>query len=205
MHSNSSSPRFGDTRRAETISDGSTERGSLKNLLDARKARAQAARSEGLPSLRGLVDNDALTGLDKDRADVSLNLSLRYMQLRDTVIRDRQAVRKLREEHGRLQDSLKSVREKAKQKQVDRERLNAMKAGLFAITETMKRHNLESEEMKLGVIKKELSSVMEWNSHVAAMVAFLQAQQGPVIKQQASTPPVATKRRSKSPIRHWSP
>jgi DNA repair ATPase RecN len=126
------------------------------------------------------------------------------MQLREVVARDKHSLRRLREEHARLQDSLKSLQGKSKQGDIDRNRLNAMKTALFAITETQKKHNIESDEMKLALIKKELGSVMEWNSHVAAMVAFLQAQQGPVMKQQVA-PVVKTQSRSKSPIRHWTP
>jgi hypothetical protein len=202
MNSNSSSPRFG-LNSDRTFPD-SPKGKSLGKLKEARKARARAARTEGLPSLRAFNDDDGLKGLDHDRADVSVSLSLRYMQLREVVARDKHSLRRLREEHARLQDSLKSLQGKSKQGDIDRNRLNAMKTALFAITETQKKHNIESDEMKLALIKKELGSVMEWNSHVAAMVAFLQAQQGPVMKQQVA-PVVKTQSRSKSPIRHWTP
>ena len=202
MSSPLASPKFGGDDYSAARSPVGSRKQSLSRLMDARRIRMRSARSERVPPTTG-IETDPTPELGQDRAEISMSLSVRYMQLRDQVIRDRKQLKTLRDEFSKRQESLKTLNEASKEEQINRERLQEMNRAISAIAETIQTHKLDSPTLRMDVIKHELGNISTWNHHVASMLTFIEAQQLPVEKQPVA--PIVNSRRSKSPIRHWSP
>jgi hypothetical protein len=195
------SPKFGKTEWSAHESPISAKQGLLPVMNDSRAERVRRAQSGGLPGRES--EPGPIPGLGEDRAEVSMSLSVRYMQLRDQVIRDRKILKSLRDDFATRQESLKVLNEASKEEQISMERLQEINRALTAIAETINSHDLHSATLRMDVMRRELGKTATWNYHIASLLAFLEAQQLSVERQPIG--PVVNSRRSKSPLRHWSP
>ena len=201
MNSPLSSPKFGTQISTESRAN-SAPQNVTSQLRKVRRQRISSARFDRLPP-NNATEIGAFSALDQDRSDISLSLSVRYMQLRDQVARDRKLLKSLREEFGMRQESLKALNEASKQEKTNDDRLQELHRALSAIVDTLTCHNIESSLLRHDVLKRELAKIATWNHHVASLLTFLEAQQLPFVK--PPTVPMIRSGRSRSPIRHWSP
>ena len=137
----------------------------------------------------------------EDRLELSRNLSIKYLELRQQVTEGRRRLKSLREEFGRKEQQLGDLLIKKKSVESKQAKLNELRGAIESLCDTLGR--VDNPALRLEYIKKELKSVSSWNKHIEALIIFLEAQQSPILKQSGTT--VQPKRSRSSPRRHWSP
>lgn len=137
----------------------------------------------------------------EDRLELSRNLSIKYLELRQQVTEGRRRLKSLREDFGRKEIQLAGLLTRKKSIESKQAKLNELRSATESLSDTLVR--VENPALKLECIKKELKGVVTWNKHIEALVVFLEAQQGPILKQSVTT--VQPRRSRSSPRRHWSP
>ena len=138
---------------------------------------------------------------DIDRAELSMGLSARYMQLREEVSADKRRLRSLRDEYGRKKELLRGLLEASQQEEAARGRMRELSTALSNISTVAATEKPDLPSKKLEVLKRELRTIALWNHRISALLIFLDSQQQPIVKA-----PSVARSKSRSPVRtHWSP
>ena len=201
----SDAPNFGKDPQPSENMDG------LENTLVPTQVMGPEELGTGLP---GNQLNNSVLELNKfkesepKRVEVSVELSNRYIKLREDILQSKRELSGLRREFSEKQEQQNALLAECKEDDVNRARLDGLIGSLnqvVGLIQDEEKPDSLANHQKVELVKRALLPCLQWNTHLAALVNCLEAQQHEVMKPTSMLRPYSSRTRGVSPAGAWIP
>ena len=160
--------------------------------------------SLALNSVHPVQDLNRFRETEPKRVEVSVELSNRYIKLRDDILQSKRELTALRREFVAKQDQQTLLVAECKEDDVNRAHLESLIVCLTQVASLV--HDEEklslSVSQKVESLKRALAPILQWNTHLASLMHCLESQQKDVIR---SARPISSRTQAVSPVNTWIP
>jgi len=190
-----------ETTRSENLESLSPSGASSKSLQPVRN---ESATPSGTSPRNANQDLPNFKETEPKRVEVSIELSNRYIKLRDEIALSKREIAALRKEFAEKQEQQSTLVGECREDEVNRGRLENLIGCLSQLAAKIQDNENASltPSQKLEVMKRALAPCLQWNLHLSALTDCLTVQQEDVIR---AGRPYSGRHRSMPPSNAWIP